>query len=235
MRHLKLAPISAVAIAALLCSACADDGVVDTKSSDGAPSTSTAGGATTSGGATDASGPSSTSGAGETSETSETAGLPQACECVTPSERPVSCEDARTVQCALEPLCDPIVYECPRPNQDMYACDAEYEFDEDALTCALVALRDRAPGIITASGENDICGFEGCGDDRVELAITSDERVVSLRCSSSPISLESVSTSEDELAPPQHFESCLELAGGPARYSCLLDGLTGSEPICNDP
>jgi hypothetical protein len=116
----------------------------------------------------------------------------------------------------------------------LYACDVEYEYDEVALDCALVALRDRIAGTFTAGGENDQCGFEGCGSDDFLIAIATFDEALLHSCSSSPSGPESWSTELTVLAPAPFFQACLDLAAPAARYDCLFDGLQQRTPVCGD-
>ncbi len=197
----------------------------------------TGGGGSSSSGSSGGPGQSSTrgtSGADTTAGESSSGGLgpaPEGCSCRVPAESG-SCAEIASSECAGEPLCAPIVVECSRPNPDMYACEAEYTYDEEALTCALEALRDRAAGTLSIDSENEVCGLEGCGSYRAQIAILADERVVLSSCNANPIQAESASSSLRQLAAPEHFEGCLALPAPADRYDCLFEGIPSDMQIC---
>lgn len=192
-------------------------------------------GGTTSAGETD--GPTTTTDPGATSMVDSTAtggveALPEGCSCREPAEFPITCDDVAHSECDGETLCPDVLGVCARPSPDMYACASELAYDEDAVACALAALRDRSPGKLAFDIENDTCGFEGCGSDRTELTIVPDDRVVVRRCAASPLSAESSSSSVDALAEPTYFDECLALASARERYECMVAGITRGAAVC---
>ena len=172
-----------------------------------------------------------TSTSGVDSSTGPTA--PEPCMCIElgPLENP-SCEDTRPFTCELPDVCGHVGYTCPRPNPDMYACDVEYQYDEAELDCALTALRDRTPGRFTAGGENDVCGFEGCGTDTFLVAIADTTSAVLHSCSGGPLGPESWTTELATLASPEYFQGCLDRVVPGERYDCLFDGLQQRVAVC---
>lgn len=159
--------------------------------------------------------------------------LPPGCTCREPVEDGMSCEDLALTECEGEAICAALVGMCSRPNPDLYMCDPKYySYDEAILACMLEALRDRTPGKLEISVENDVCGLEGCGSNWTEITIVPDERAVVRSCSTSPLWAESSSTSIDALAEPAHFDGCLALATVVERYECMRAGLTPGAALC---
>lgn len=156
---------------------------------------------------------------------------PTECGCLDEPDEAWSCSDVMVVSCDLEPSCPTVSYWCPRPNPDFYPCDNEYAYDEEALACALEALRDRTVGTLVIGGPNEVCGIEGCGHDQRTLSVTPTGEVVDASCSASPISA-SGSARLVTLAPAEHFAGCLELELPAARHQCLRQGLLDPVAIC---
>jgi hypothetical protein len=214
-----------MALAALLAGACGPqsgdgDGGGSQGSSGAHASSSGPDGATTAG--------------ADTTSTSGGEALPDGCVCrdVDP-EQALTCEDVARSECVGEPICDTITVRCPRASSDMYACAVEYEYAEEALTCSLVALRDRSQGKLAVDAVNDICGLEGCGSDEYEIALVGDDRAVRVTCSASPIGPEGSTSRIVALADPSHFDGCLALESPADRYDCMLDGLDPGAEICS--
>lgn len=172
---------------------------------------------------------------GSTGSTGSTSGgglLPEGCACREIPDDTFTCDDRAPTECQGGSLCPEIVGICPRPNPDLYACDIEYEYDEQALACALEALRDRTPGKITTETENSICGLEGCGSDQTEITIVPGERAVVRACTANPITAESSDSTLRELSPPAFFDECLALPTTNERYRCMFDGLQSTATLC---
>ena len=126
-----------------------------------------------------------------------------------------------------------MTYTCPRP-QVYYACELEYVYDEDALACALTALRDRTPGIISGGGQNPdgFCGLEGCGAVSVTIAIAADGTAARQSCTGHPLEGESGSAGMGQLREPAFFQQCLDMPVVSDRYACLNDTLQASTAAC---
>lgn len=167
-------------------------------------------------------------------DTTTGATAPSPCACVTPTEVEFpTCDDVTRFECDLEPICGHLGYTCPRINRDFYLCSIEYEYDEAALACALTALRDRTPGLLTAGGEAEPCGFEGCGTDFDMIAIAASETAMMQSCATEPLSgVVWAATRLARLAPPQYFQDCLDMPAAKSRYECLFDGLQERVPAC---
>lgn len=168
----------------------------------------------------------------DSTATGGSAVLPEGCSCREPAEFPITCDDEAHSDCDGEALCPDVFGVCARPSADLYACTSELAYDDDAVACALAALRDRAPGKLAFDIENDTCGLEGCGSDRTELTIVPDGRVVVRRCTSSPLSAESSRSSIDALAEPAYFDECLALTTARERYECMVAGITPGPDVC---
>jgi hypothetical protein len=158
---------------------------------------------------------------------------PAGCSCHEAVEDGSTCEDLARTQCEGEVICEELYSMCTRPNPDLYMCDpASFTYDEAILACMLGALRDRTPGKLVISIENDICGFEGCGSNRTEITILPDDLAVERDCSTSPLGAEGSWSSLATLAEPAHFDGCLALATPPERYACMQAGITTGADLC---
>jgi len=117
-----------------------------------------------------------------------------------------------------------------------YPCALEYEYDEEALSCALTALRDRTPGLIIYGGEEPggQCGLEGCPGRSTTVAIAADGTALSQSCRKEPLQDESGSAGVGPLWPPEYFQECLDRPVPSDRYACLGDILETSTPACGN-
>lgn len=171
-------------------------------------------------------------GVAESTATGGDALLPAGCSCREPLEQAPTCEEQSRSQCTGDLLCPDVIGSCARPSADLYACEGELTYGEEALACALAALRDRPPGKLAFDVENDTCGLEGCGSDRTEITIVPDDRAVVRHCVQSPISAESSSSTYDTLAEPAYFDECLSLTTVRERYECMVAGITRGPAVC---
>lgn len=168
----------------------------------------------------------------DSASTGAPAALPDGCSCREAAEDPFTCDDLATSACDGPELCPDVIGTCARPSADLYACTSELAYDDEAVTCALEALRDRPSGKLAFDVENETCGLEGCGSDRTELTLVADDRVVVRRCASSPLWAESSSSFIDTLAEPAYFDECLTLATTRERYECMVAGITRGADVC---
>jgi hypothetical protein len=150
-------------------------------------------------------------------------GVPEECECVAGHGGGCLGE----IDCGGDELCPPITWTCPNPT-GYYPCAGQYEWDMEALACALDAMHEGKPGVIRAQGENDICGLEGCGTDYLKFQILPDRRVVREACSASPLGGGNSTPRAWELADPSHFETCIGWKTGGSKWHCLQDGILNS-------
>jgi hypothetical protein len=199
----------------------------------GDESTGSSGAAPTTG----ASGATPTSSSGEAPTTGDaTTGSPALCQCSAFTEAPGECDVdddlwTQIPDCTFATICERVTVECPRPGADLYDCQDELVIAEDALTCALTAMRDRTPGrfIIegTAGGNHGYHETHG-------MRLRGDDTVVISECIGAIGG--SVSAFEGTLALPAYFADCLAMVEPKLRHICLLDGLTTktSLPACGD-
>ena len=205
-------------------------GAVDTGAEPDQDDATGGGGATDEPGEDSSGGGMQTTGDGDPTTGAPEVELPQGCQCTLPEED-LGCDALATTACDGEVLCETVTRSCARPP-DFYACDGAYEYDEEALDCALGALRDRTVGFIEVASENDVCGFEGCGTDRWRISIRGADVSVVERCSSSPLDAESSHGTLRQLAEPAFFEACLGMPSAAMRYGCLFDGLSDDVDVC---
>ncbi|HEY0135906.1 MAG TPA: hypothetical protein VGB85_17595 [Nannocystis sp.] len=174
---------------------------------------------TTSGGTT---GALTTTSSGDS--TGDTTGADATCMCAAFSEIEGGCANdsvwMHVAQCELDTICPPLTVQCPRPGADLYDCQGELVFAEDAMTCALAALRDRTPGRFIVEGTEAGMFYFGT---LYGLRLRGDEVAVVTECRSGEGT--GWHASDRPLAPPAHFAGCLAMPKPLARHGCLLQGL----------
>ncbi|HWB80933.1 MAG TPA: hypothetical protein VG755_38485 [Nannocystaceae bacterium] len=171
---------------------------------------------------------SSTTDAADSSTTDATP--PPFCACRMPAAEG-ECEDVARSSCDGDDLCATVLVRCAHTDI-YYPCDGTMTYDEEALACALVALRDRTAGLLRIDAESDECGLEGCAHSLIEIALADDGRVQVQSCGQSPIGGASSHARAGTLAPPEHFTACLELGEPADRYACMFAGITADARVC---
>ena len=157
--------------------------------------------------------------------------LPTACSCAEPSTNAFRCDDADLLACELPEPCPTVLSQCARANPDMYACMAsEHAYDADAMTCVLDGLLAETPGVYTIERENTTCGLEGCGVERVRIALDATRVALEL-CDSDPVGPGDVEAGTTILDPAA-LEACAEQPD-PDRLTCVLASLAMQAPVCN--
>lgn len=127
--------------------------------------------------------------------------LPEACACLEMGD------DA----CGAR-ICDHVALEC-----EGSCMEEEVEIDEDALTCVLTALRDRTPGLVSAST------YEAGGQysSSTRITILPDGTALSAGSGASDLSWCTESVSLAELRPPSYFDDCLGKGLTRQRIDCV--------------
>jgi hypothetical protein len=158
--------------------------------------------------------------------------LPPECTCIEVPDAPQNCAEAADSTCTPELSCDTITVRCPRPGVDLYSCESEAAYAEEALRCALTLLVERTPGRFDISAETSQCGFEGCIYELRDIVVTADGRAVVRACDQIPINDSESETSVRTLAEPAYFTACLEMASPAQQYDCMLAGLRDPVDAC---
>lgn len=180
------------------------------------------------GGAAPTSSTSATGASGEaptTTAVDATTGAPALCGCAGAPAEPLDCDDDATLwahvpECALAEPCGRVTVECPRPGADLYDCQNELVFAEDALDCVLTAMRDRTPGRFIIEG--NVSGNHGYRLTHT-LRLPGGEAAVTSTCTSGIEG--SIGGSLGGLAPASFFTDCLGQADPDLRYACLFTGV----------
>jgi len=157
----------------------------------------------------------------------ETAGTIAGCECIL-DEEPKDLNSSPAAPTCGEPLCNGIFGTCV---DDFCDLGAPFELSEPAdLQCALTALRDRTPGIVTWSfseggGIVNEDGYWLINEDgtavrrdwvREDLTFTVNDAVVG------------------ELPPPEIYDACLAEPDDYARFNCLRASLETETGVCDE-
>lgn len=156
----------------------------------------------------------------------ETAGAIPGCECIV-DEDPTDPTTTPSRPTCGESLCPQVAGSCEGYCFD----DAPFVLEDPAaLECALVALRDRTPGIVTWSwmeggGQNDDSGY-----------VLIDAHGTALRrdWSWSDFDYSVTDAVLGQLPPAEHFDGCLIEPDDLTRFNCLRGGLDSMLAVCDE-
>ncbi len=157
---------------------------------------------------------------------------PATCSCDT-----TLCPDEVIAACDGDRLCPPLEVTCARP-QVQYGCqNMDVVVDREAMECALRALSQRIPGVLTITEETEACGLRGCGQQTERIYILDgldSGNAVVASCTTNPLAEATASTSLLRvLEAPKEFAACGELRTAAAQLDCLRAGLgAGSVLAC---
>ena len=193
--------------------------------------------------ASSSSGDTPTSSSGDTPTTSasddtamtpaDPTGTPAMCGCGVAPEQ-ASCDDEATLwafvpECPGALPCERVTVRCPRPGADLYDCQNELVFAEEALDCVLTAMRDRTPGRFVLEGT--VSGNHGY-HETYGLHLTGGETAVLSTCTGGIVG--SIAGAQGTLLAPKFFADCLALENPQLRYACVATGVDQqtSLPAC---
>ena len=155
----------------------------------------------------------------------DTDGRVTGCECI-PDDVNKGNPDTPSSPTCGEALCPDVSLSCSG-----YCSDGEAVLDDAAaLECALTALRDRTPGLVTWSWRENVGQYE---DDGYVL-VNADGTAVRRNWGWSDLEYEASSAVLGELPPPEHFDACLAEADDNARFECLRGALGPSIETCDE-
>jgi hypothetical protein len=156
----------------------------------------------------------------------DTDGTLAGCECILDEEGEGAEPTIPSLPSCGEPLCGDVSGSCDG------SCD-ESPFElayPEALECALVALRDRTPGILTWSWS----GNAGQYDDDGYVLINADGTVVRRNWGWSDLSYQAERAELGELPPAEHFDACLADPDDLARFDCMRAELDSMLGVCDE-
>jgi hypothetical protein len=123
---------------------------------------------------------------------------------------------------------------CPTVMGSCDVCNevppASLSVDAAALECALVALRDRTPGLITWRWDSD----GGYRIDEGYLQVNEDGTVVRRSWYRHDLIFSASDAVVGELPPPEAFDACLAEPDERARFDCLRTELVTEHGVCNE-
>jgi len=163
------------------------------------------------------------------SESTTTGGVANVCPCTqVPAEDPYDCSyelvGAELPHCGWAPICDEVTVDCARAGTDLYDCTAELVYAEEALACALTALRDRTNGALLIEGDTDFGLYTD--QSKTVIWILPDDVAATGDCFGTDVGGEWTHVYAVTLAPADHFADCLDLAAPSDRYDCLFAGVS---------
>lgn len=140
--------------------------------------------------------------------------LPPACDCI--DDDPRKGAEVSAPRCG-ESLCSEVVL------------DLDFEISNpDAAICALTALRDRAPGIVTWGH------YDGDIEDHGYVLIFGNGTAVHRSWGWQGTVFEASDASFGKLDPPEVFDACLTEPDDLTRFDCLRNGLASTSAGCDD-
>jgi hypothetical protein len=162
----------------------------------------------------------------DTDTESDTEGAIPGCECIL-DEDVVDSSDVPAAPICGEPICPHVSGDCGDNR-----CDPTVFMlaDPDALICALTALRDRSPGIVTWSWSELI----GQYDDSGYVLINEDGTAVRRNWGWMDLSYEASDAVLGELPSAEAFDTCLAEPEDYARFNCLRRGLESALGVCDE-
>lgn len=161
-------------------------------------------------------------------DTTETGDPLTGCECILEEDHPGEPTTPASPLCG-EPLCADVAAGCGGAR-----CGGEgrpFAIDDPAaLECALTALRDRTPGIVTWSWSE----LGGQYDDAGYVLVNADGTAVRRRWGWDDLDYAAGDAVLGALPPPEHFDACLAEADDVARFDCLRGALDSTREVCDD-
>lgn len=170
-----------------------------------------------------------------TGDTPTTGAAPLACSCAAYFDHDGCGDDElwpQIADCELPTICPTVTVACPRPNQDIYSCEADLVIDAEALECAIVAMRDRTPGRFIVEGINNGGIFSAPPVFAVRLPGADQAATTSCQGTDTGTSWDAIAST---LAEPSFFSDCLATPDAQARHDCALQGLLmhkSTLPLC---
>lgn len=173
---------------------------------------------------------SSTSSASETSSTTDgEAGL----VCPAPfwkeaDDLPDPAPECACVQGGVEcegPICPPITATC---LHDSYGLCVDWKYDEAAIECALVALRDGTPGSVRWT----FSSLDGIRTQSGSLYISTDRRALRRDSYTEDLDWGVSDTAVWQLQEPDFFASCLLHVDPCARLECIYSATLTTIALC---
>lgn len=147
------------------------------------------------------------------------------CECI-PDDEGTHAEIPSAPTCGEGP--------CPTVQGSCEVCEevppVSLSVDTAALECALVALRDRTPGLITWSWDTD----SGYGHDEGYLLVHEDGTAVRRSWRRLDLIFEASDAEVGELPAPAVFDACLAEPDDRARFDCLRTELATQHGVCDE-
>jgi hypothetical protein len=139
-------------------------------------------------------------------------------------------DDADPPESSSYPTCGDEI--CPEVSA---ACDGYCETplvvsNPDALTCALIALRDRTPGVVRWTASE----YSGQFVDDGYLLIREDGTAVRRNFGLQDLSYIAEDALLGPLKDPGYFDACLAQAEDDARFACLRFGLESQTRVCDE-
>ena len=147
------------------------------------------------------------------------------CECI-PDDTSEGSPDAPSDPTCGEPLCPTVSLTCKG-----YCSDGPVVLEDPAaLECALLALRDRTPGLVEwSSHENG-----GQYSDHGYVLVNADGVAVRRNWGWSDLYYQTSAAILGALPPPEDFDACLAEPDDLARFQCLRGQLSTQIAVCDE-
>jgi len=156
----------------------------------------------------------------------DTSGTPAGCECILDEDEERYSSSIPSLPTCGEPLCGDVSGSC-----DGWCDETPFELPSpDALECALMALRDRTPGLVTWSWS----GNGGQYDEDGYVLINPDGTAVHRSWGWSDLSYEANQASLASLPPAAHYDACLANPDDLARFDCLRAEINAILGVCDE-
>jgi hypothetical protein len=156
----------------------------------------------------------------------DTGGTLAGCECILDEAEVAEDASIPSLPTCGEPLCGDVSGSC-----DGWCDESPFELPSpEALECALVALRDRTPGIVTWSWS----GNAGQYDEDGYVLINADGTAVRRSWGWSDLLYQADQAELGALPPAEHFDACLADPDDLARFDCMRASLDSTLGVCDE-
>jgi hypothetical protein len=156
----------------------------------------------------------------------DTGGTLAGCECILDEAEVAEDASIPSLPTCGESLCGDVSGSC-----DGWCDESPFELPSpEALECALVALRDRTPGIVTWSWS----GNAGQYDEDGYVLINADGTAVRRSWGWSDLLYQADQAELGALPPAEHFDACLADPDDLARFDCMRASLDSTLGVCDE-
>jgi hypothetical protein len=129
--------------------------------------------------------------------------------------------EAEVAMCPATALCPEVTVQCEDPSADLYDCRPDLVYAEEALLCALEALRDGTEGTLRVQSNEDPGGIYTDQRRYVVRVLPGREAVVN-SCMRTDVGAWYDAAHRVALGNADDFEACIDEPSPAMQYACLF-------------